>query len=172
MAIGVGMYVQKSPITSPPLGDPSACHVASVITFDTNRPEPSASSTCTPPGCRLREDTMFLRLLNAVCVAMHGARGIETQSTSRSQSGVLLLGVLFQWNKEFSGYVRLPRQSNLVPPGGEGTLRHSATSNVLLVPSAISAMRGRLLTMNTPGFVTESSGRYSLIIGPKPLFAR
>src|SRR5262245_3748118 len=159
MAIGVGMYVQKSPITSPPLGDPSACHVASVITFDTNRPEPSASSTCTPPGCRLRADTIFRRLLNAVCVAMHGARGIETQSTSRSQSGLLLLGELFQWNSEFSGYVRLPRQSNFAPPGGDGMFRHSATSRVLVVPSAISAMRVRLLTINTPGAVTGKAGR-------------
>src|SRR5262245_35574506 len=142
---------QKSPIVSPLLGEPSACQVASATTFITNRPEPSANSTCTPPGCRLREETMFLRLLKAVCVAMHGARVTETHSTSRSQSGLLLLGVLFQWNRQYSGSVRLPRRSTFCPPAGAGTCRHSATSSVLLVPSVISAIRVRLLTMKMPG---------------------
>src|SRR4051812_48178569 len=146
---------QKSPMVSPLFGEPRACHVARFTTLVTKRPEPSASATCTPLGCRLREETMFLRLLNAVCVAMHGARVTETHSTSRSQSGLLLLGVLFQLNRQYSGYVRLPRQSNFAPPEGDGMFRHSATSRVLLVPSAISAIRVRLLTMKTPGCVTD-----------------
>src|SRR5205814_1537104 len=54
---------QKSAGASPPLGEPSACHVARLILLVMKRPEPSARTTCTPLGWTLRAETMFLRLL-------------------------------------------------------------------------------------------------------------
>src|SRR5262245_57203378 len=95
--------VQNDPTTSPPSGEPRACQVSRVMLSLTKRELPSPSSTWTPPWCMLRDETMLLRLLYAVWTPMHGARGTETQSTLRSWSGLLVLGVKFQWNRQFSG---------------------------------------------------------------------
>src|SRR6266550_7089580 len=50
-----GWRAQKSLIVSPPFTDKRARHVARTMLSFTNRTEPSASTTCTPPACRLRE---------------------------------------------------------------------------------------------------------------------
>src|SRR5262245_4395121 len=84
---------QKVPTTSPPAGEPSACQVCRVMSLVTKRTRPSPKRTWTPPGCRLRAETMLRRLLYAVCVPTHGASRVDTQSTSRNQSGLLVLGV-------------------------------------------------------------------------------
>src|SRR5579871_486357 len=105
---------------------------------------------------------------------MHGAWGVDVHKTSRSQSGVAELGVLFQLNRQFSGYVKLPRQSSVPLAGSPRLFRHSLTSIVLLVPSVISVMRTLLLTMKTPGLFTEVLGSAvaRLTAGPRPLLAR
>ena len=56
----------------------------------------------------------MFRLLKAVKVPIQGILGVETQSKVRSESGVVVLGPKFQWNMQYSGYVRFPLQSDLV----------------------------------------------------------
>src|SRR5262249_7226438 len=107
-------------------------------------------------------------------LATHGAIGVDVHRTSRSQSGAGEFGVLFQLNRQFSGYVKLPRQSSVLATGSPRLLRHSLTSMVLLVPSVMSVIRSLLLTMKTPGLFTDVLGSAvgRLTAGPRPLLAR
>src|SRR5207302_1934551 len=91
---GIAVHAQKSPIVSPPLIDRIARHVARTILSLTNRTEPSANSTCTPPAWRLREAQVSV----PVAAAAHGRNwwvfetGRQPWDELGQRSGNLLLG--------------------------------------------------------------------------------
>src|SRR5262245_44135868 len=71
--------VQKFEITSPPSIFPRACQVARETEFRTNRTDPSAIITLTPPECRLRA---ALYWLPAVLTGMSGSLSMIAQLTT------------------------------------------------------------------------------------------